>query len=241
MKITVDNVSYDYGTKRALSEVTFTLHSGLNILLGPNGAGKSTLYSLLTGLRKLSQGNILFNDKVMGKHRHEVMSNIGVVFQENTLDIDLTVAQNLSYFAALHGMDTNAALKNIDSVLSELELHERLNEKVRSLNGGHRRRVEIARSLLHKPNFLLFDEPTVGLDVDSRRLILKFVHNYINTNQSIVLWATHLLEEVQEQDRVLLLSKGRLKGFDTCKQLMIEHQCNNVSELFAKVTQTKKE
>lgn len=241
MKITVDNLSYQYDTKLALADITFTLNSGLNILLGPNGAGKSTLFSLLTGLRKISQGNILFNDKPMGKNRREVMSNIGVVFQENTLDLDLTVEQNLSYFAALHGMDKASAMKNIDYVLSELELHERLNEKVRSLNGGHRRRVEIARSLLHKPNFLLFDEPTVGLDVDSRKLILEFVHNYIVSNQSIVLWATHLLEEVQEEDRVLLLSKGRLKGFDTCKQLMIEHHCNNVSGLFAKVTQSKKE
>ena len=226
--------------KNALNEVSFELKEGLNILLGPNGAGKSTLFSLLTGLRKVNAGEITFNQQKMDKNRQSILSKIGVVFQENTLDLDLTVKQNFSYFASLHGLSEKDALANIDDVLEQLALQDRLDEKVRNLNGGHRRRVEIARSLLHQPTFLLFDEPTVGLDIASRKLILNFVRAYIKQHQSIVLWATHLLEEVELDDVLLLLIDGEVKGFDQCAALLKSYEVETVANLFNKLSHKKR-
>mgnify|MGYP000073648055 FL=1 len=175
----------------------------------------------------------------MEKHRKTILSKIGVVFQENTLDLDLTVKQNLEYFASLHGLSESKALGNIADVLQQLGLSDRLNEKVRNLNGGHRRRVELARSLLHKPSFLLLDEPTVGLDIASRRLILNFVRNYIKEHRAIVFWATHLLEEVQPEDELLLLIDGNIKDFARCQSLLTKYSVDNVSELFTLLTELK--
>jgi len=239
MQLDVKNVSHSYGTDWALDDVSFTLNSGLNILLGANGAGKSTLFSLMTGLTKLSKGNITYSGKTLSKDRQHVLSRLGVVFQQNTLDLDLTIKQNIAYFASLHGLSTRTALSNIDSVLHQLALSSRLNDKVRNLNGGHRRRVELARSLIHQPQYLLFDEPTVGLDIDSRKLILSFVHNYVNTTKCLVLWATHLLEEVSPNDNVLVMASGRLIDMDTCENLLQAHQANSVDALFRKLTQAK--
>lgn len=239
MTISVSQLSHQYTNKLVLSELSFDLQEGFNILLGPNGAGKSTLLSLLTGLRKVQTGSISFNQQKMEKQRKVILSKMGVVFQENTLDLDLSVKQNLEYFAALHGLAGAKALANIADVLDQLGLNERLNEKVRNLNGGHRRRVEIARCLLHQPRFLLLDEPTVGLDIASRRLILNFVRYYVKQHRAIVLWATHLLEEIQIEDSLLLLIDGQMKDFAKCDSLLSKYSVNNVSELFTHLTEVK--
>ncbi len=240
MRLQVENLSYHFGNKKALNNVSFSLSSGFNILLGPNGAGKSTLFSLLTGLRRVSEGRILINELSMKSQRQNVMRHLGVVFQENTLDLDLTVYQNLDYFASLHGLKTENALTRIEDVLEHLGLSSRLGDKVRSLNGGHRRRLEIARSLLHQPSCLLFDEPTVGLDIESRQLILTFVHEYVKRTDALVLWATHLLEEVAQDDHLLLLANGELKGDDVCGNLIAANGVDTVSALFNKYTKKDK-
>ena len=222
MTIEARNLSFRYGDKPVLKEVSFTLTSGgFHALLGPNGAGKSTLFGLLTRLLALQQGDILMAGQSLKKQPAEAMRKIGVVFQQNALDLDLTVRQNLLYHAALHGLSRKEARLRGDHELERFQLLERANEPVRKLNGGHRRRVEIARALLHEPSLLLLDEPTVGLDVASRRGLNNHVRTLCESDGLTVLWATHLIEEVRPEDRVLILHEGKLladgAGHDICE------------------------
>ncbi|MGM0772640.1 MAG: ABC transporter ATP-binding protein [Pseudomonadota bacterium] len=222
MTIEARNLSFHYGDKPVLKEVSLTLTSGgFHALLGPNGAGKSTLFGLLTRLLALQQGDILMAGQSLKKQPAEAMRQIGVVFQQNALDLDLTVRQNLLYHAALHGLSRKEARLRGDRELERFQLLDRANEPVRKLNGGHRRRVEIARALLHEPSLLLLDEPTVGLDVASRRGLNDHVRTLCESDGLTVLWATHLIEEVRPEDRVLILHEGKLladgAGHDICE------------------------
>src|SRR5210317_180201 len=166
----VSGVCFSFGSRRALDEVTFSIpEAQFCALLGPNGAGKSTLFNLLTRLLTTPTGEIAIAGYDLKKHPRLALSRLGIVFQQPTLDLDLTVRQNLRYFAALHGLSGARAAQRIDFCLDRLEMLERSGEKARSLNGGHRRRAEIARALLPEPDVLLLDEPTVGLDTAARR------------------------------------------------------------------------
>lgn len=211
MSIEVDRVSFQYGRRPVLREVSFDLTPGaFHAMLGPNGAGKSTLFGLITRLLALQTGDIKLRGRSLRKQPAAAMQEIGVVFQQNALDMDLTVRQNLMYHAALHGLSRKAARQRCDEELARFELTERGNDAVRQLNGGHRRRVEIARALLHRPGLLLLDEPTVGLDVPSRQGLNAHVRRLCAEDGLTVLWATHLIEEVERQDRVLILHEGQL-------------------------------
>lgn len=221
MTIEARNISFRYGDKPVLKEVSFALTSGrFHALLGPNGAGKSTLFGLLTRLLALQNGELFLSGQSLKKQPSQAMRQIGVVFQQNALDLDLTVRQNLQYHAALHGLSRKEARVRGDRELARFELLERASEPVRKLNGGHRRRVEIARALLHEPSLLLLDEPTVGLDVASRRGLNEHVRTLCDEVGLTVLWATHLIEEVRQDDRVLILHEGKLladgAGHDIC-------------------------
>lgn len=174
----ITDLKFRYGTKEALKGVSFDIATGqFCALLGPNGAGKSTLFSLLTGLLSTPDGSIEIGGFDICRNPRAALAQMGVVFQQTTLDLDLTVAQNLRYFAALHGLSGQTAASRIDEALDRLGMRERAAEKVRALNGGHRRRTEIARALLHRPAVMLLDEPTVGLDAPARNAITNHVHD----------------------------------------------------------------
>ncbi|MBI6629147.1 ABC transporter ATP-binding protein [Pontibaca salina] len=208
--LSVRNVSYRFGAKVALDDVSFDLEVGrFAALLGPNGAGKSTLFALLTRLLVTRQGQIFVAGFDVRAAPRAALARIGVVFQQSTLDLDMTVARNLSYFAALQGLSGAAAQASIDAALDRLDMRERAGETVRALNGGHRRRMEIARALVHGPEVLLLDEPTVGLDTASRRAITAHVHDLAEDGLT-VLWATHLVDEIRPTDDVVVLHKGRV-------------------------------
>ena len=208
MTLSVSNLSFSYGTKTALKGVSFTLAPGFSALLGPNGAGKSTLFALLTRLFTAPGAHIEIAGHDLNANPRRALAALGVVFQQPTLDLDLTVRQNLKYFAALHGLRGADASHRIDAALSRLDMRERAHEKVRKLNGGHRRRTEIARVLLHEPQVLLLDEPTVGLDAASRAAITDHVHGLAEDGMT-VLWATHLTDEISDNDHLLILHQGQ--------------------------------
>ena len=237
MTIEASNLSFRYGDKPVLREVSFVLTSGrFHALLGPNGAGKSTLFGLLTRLLALQQGDILLAGQSLKKQPAEAMRQIGVVFQQNALDLDLTVRQNLQYHAALHGLSRKEARVRVDRELERFSLEDRANDAVRQLNGGHRRRVEIARALLHNPSLLLLDEPTVGLDVASRKALNEHVRTLCDEDGLTVLWATHLIEEVRSDDRVLILHQGQLLADGNGQAICEAEGTRDLAETFHSLT-----
>ena len=235
--LTVEGLSYAYGKKRALDGIGFSVAPGqCAILLGPNGAGKTTLFSLITRLYDSREGRIRIAGHDLRKASSRALAELGVVFQQPTLDLDLTVEQNLRYHADLHGLARREAAARIRAELERQGMYQRRKEKVRQLNGGHRRRVEIARALLHKPRLLLLDEPTVGLDVPSRKAIVSHVHDLARSGEIAVLWATHLIDEIQEGDRLIVLHEGKIRASGTVPEVLDASGATTVGEAFDRLT-----
>ena len=207
----VTDVSHNFGSFKALDKVSLEVERGsFTVLLGPNGAGKSTLFSLITRLYDNVSGHIDILGADTRRQPTLALRRLGVVFQSRTLDADLSLAQNLYYHAKLHGFSGEEARSRARHVLSVVGLEGRADAKVRTLSGGQARRVEIARSLLHRPALLLLDEPTVGLDIASRESVVKIVRNLVATSGLGVLWATHLIDEIDESDRIVVLHEGKI-------------------------------
>ncbi|MBV2132669.1 ATP-binding cassette domain-containing protein [Pseudomonas sp. MAP12] len=232
----VSGVSFAYGARQALSELDFALAPGrFNALLGPNGAGKSTLIALLTRLYELQGGDIRIGACSVRAKPRQALAQIGVVFQQSTLDLDLSVEQNLRYHAALHGLPRAQAFERIELELARQQLSERRREPVRALNGGHRRRVEIARALLHRPQLLLLDEASAGLDPASRQALNQHVRRLCADDGLTVLWTTHLFDEVQADDPLLILHRGRLVARGTAAS--VAAQGEDLAASFARLTE----
>lgn len=205
------NIGKRYGNRWALRDLSFELQAGqFCALLGPNGAGKSTLFQLLTGLFVPDQGDITVDQIALQRDPAKVLARIGVVFQQQALDLDLTVRRNLKFHADLHGLAHATAQQRISSDCARLDLGAELDRPARELSGGTRRKVELVRALLHRPRLLLMDEATVGLDPKSRKDLIHAVRQDVRERGSCVLWATHWVEEALDADRVMLLHQGQL-------------------------------
>lgn len=234
--LSVEGVSHSYGPRKALDNVSVSVAPGRFVaLLGLNGAGKSTLFSLVTRLFAIQAGRIrLFGHDVV-RQPGEALRLLGVVFQPRTLDLDLSVLQNLTYHAALHGIGARKARTRADEVLARISLSDRANDKVRDLSGGQMRRVEIARALLHRPRLLILDEPTVGLDIKARADILEHVRKLIAEEDVSVVWATHLVDEISDTDDLIVLHRGRVLVQGAV--LDIAHDGEGVRGAFTRLTQ----
>jgi ABC-2 type transport system ATP-binding protein len=199
-----------YGDRTAVDALDLEIAPGRFVaLLGPNGAGKSTLFQMLTGLFAADAGDALVAGHSIGRATHRALRDIGVVFQQSALDLDLSVERNLRFHADLHGLPRARADARIAATCAQLGIAADRSRPVRQLSGGNRRKVELARALMHEPRLLLMDEPTVGLDPASRRDLLAAVRADLAHRGAAVLWATHLVEEAQQADTVLLLHRGR--------------------------------
>ncbi len=235
----VYRLSHSYGARKALSDVSIRVAaSSFTVLLGLNGAGKSTLFALVTRLFNAQRGEIRIFGHSLQRQPGAALKQLGVVFQARTLDLDLSVLQNLLYHAALHGMSGREARGRAGEVLEHVALGGRAHDKARSLSGGQMRRVEIARALLHKPRLLLLDEPTVGLDIEARADIVRHVRNLVASEGISVLWATHLIDEVLETDRVIVLHKGAVRAQGCVTEVVRSAGANNIGAAFAKLTHT---
>jgi ABC-2 type transport system ATP-binding protein len=212
-----------YGPKVALQSVSLSLYPGQFVaLLGPNGAGKSTLVQLLSGLFVPDQGELSLLGFDLRRDAPKALASLGVVFQQSSLDLDLSIRANLLFHTDLHGIARKTALPRIAEGLQQHGLQDQAATAVRALSGGNRRKVELIRALLHQPRFLLMDEATVGLDPASRQDLMRSVQALTQAGDTAVLWATHLVDEVVNADRVLVLNQGLIVFDGTPAELMAQ-------------------
>jgi ABC-2 type transport system ATP-binding protein len=239
MALLVEQVSHSYGSRKALDNVSLAVAAGsFTALLGLNGAGKSTLFSIITRLFGLQGGRIRIFGHDIEKAPGAALRCMGVVFQPRTLDLDLSVTQNLLYHAALHGIGSGEARIRSNELLTRIGLAERSGSKVRDLSGGQMRRLEIARALLHRPHLLLLDEPTVGLDVKARADILTHVRGLVAEQGIGVLWATHLLEEIEPSDGLVVLHQGQVLAEGSVAHVVEAAKSADLYSAFARLTET---
>jgi ABC-2 type transport system ATP-binding protein len=233
----LDTVVKTYGAIRAVDGVSFQAAAGEFVaLLGPNGAGKTTLFQLLSGLFVPDSGRIEIMSHDMRRNPVPALAKLGIVFQQPTLDLELTVTGNLLFHAGLHGIPRAVAKARIENELARLGLAERAHDKAAQLSGGNRRRVELARALLHQPRVLLMDEPTVGLDPGSRSELLKLILSLRAERSVAVLWATHLCDEVPNADRVIILHHGKVLADTTPASLVAQAGATTIEQAFLAMT-----
>jgi ABC-2 type transport system ATP-binding protein len=235
--IEFSGVSHRYGNRLALREISFRVPPGtFAVVLGPNGAGKTTLFLLPARLLPLQEGGIRVYGFELTAQPRAALRRMGFVFQEPTLDLDLTVREILRYHASLHGLGRRAANDRIDLELAAAGLGHLADRRARHLSGGERRRIEIVRALIHRPSLLLLDEPTAGLDVASRTALLARARAMAAEHGRAVLWTTHLLEEVSEADHVLVLHGGCIVAGGRPRDINARLGAASLAESFARLT-----
>ena len=235
--LSIDGISHAYGPRRALVDVSFTVApASFTALLGLNGAGKSTLFSLITRLFGIQAGHIGIFGHDISRSPGEALRLLGVVFQPRTLDLDLSLTQNLLYHAALHGIGRREAGARAAELLGRIGLADRAGSKVRDLSGGQMRRLEIARALLHRPRLLLLDEPTVGLDVKARADIISHVRQLVMDQGIGVLWATHLFDEITANDDLVVLHQGKVLAKGPVGRVIADAGAQDVNSAFMRLT-----
>jgi ABC-2 type transport system ATP-binding protein len=237
LALLVEGLSKSYGPRRALDNVSLSVGRGQFVaLLGPNGAGKSTLFQLLSGLFGADAGRIVVAGHDLKSHPTLALARFGIVFQQPTLDLELSVEANLRFHAGLHGMPSALARSRAADLLEQFGLSARARDPARALSGGTRRRLELARALMHEPTILLMDEATVGLDPASRLDLLRIVSDMRTRRGVAVLWATHLCEEVAEADRVIVLHQGHVLKDCTPATLLRDTDKTTLVDAFVSLT-----
>lgn len=213
--VVVEGVTYRYGERLALCDVTFDVREGeIFGLLGPNGGGKTTLFRILSTALVPRGGRVRILGEDVADHPQAVRWHIGVVFQSPSLDNKLTVAENLRHHGHLYGLRGRALDRAIADLLVRFDLADRAKDRVETLSGGLKRRVEIAKALLHRPRLLLLDEPTTGLDPRARLDVWAYLRS-LRTQQGLTLvFTTHYLDEGELCDRLAILDEGRLVALD---------------------------
>lgn len=230
-----------YGAKLALKAVSMSLYPGQFVaLLGPNGAGKSTLVQLLSGLFVPDKGDLSVLGFDIRKNAPKALAGLGVVFQQSSLDLDLSIRANLLFHTDLHGMARKTALARIQAGLEQHGLQGQEGVPVRALSGGNRRKVELIRALLHQPKFLLMDEATVGLDPASRHDLMRSVEKLAKAGEVAVLWATHLVDEVANADRVLVLNQGEIVFDGLPSELVAQSGGLSLEQAFLQLCQSSR-
>lgn len=218
--ITVQNLTKRFKKLTAVDEVSFDVNSAeIFGFLGPNGAGKTTTVSMLVTLLRPTSGRVLIGNHDLVKEQAAVRKQIGVVFQQSTLDDRLTAAENLDFHAVLYHVPANERKRRIQDALELVQLADRGKDLVRQFSGGMKRRLEIARALLHSPRILFLDEPTIGLDPPNRRQLWDHLLN-LRTQEGVTIFlTTHYMEEAEYADRIAIMNQGKIIALDGLNQL----------------------
>lgn len=235
--LVIDSLTKSFGQRRAVDDVSFSVAPGEFVaLLGPNGAGKSTLFQMLSGLFVADGGTARVAGHDIGLEPIKALAELAIVFQQPALDLDLSVAANLQFQTDLHGIPRAEAKRRIAHWLDRFKLAERAGELCRSLSGGTRRKVELARALLSQPQLLLMDEATVGIDPASRAVILADVKALCRERAMGVLWATHLVDEAEAADRIVVMAAGTVRFDGAASALMKQTSHDTLLKAFLHLT-----
>lgn len=214
--IDVSSVSHRYGSRTAVDKLSLSVLAGeIFVFLGPNGSGKTTLFRVLSTLIPLQSGEITMLGYSLRNEVGPIRSRLGVVFQAPSLDKKLTVSENLYHQGKLYGLSGAGLRTRCEEMLSALGIADRSRELTETLSGGMRRRVELAKGLLHRPQLLLLDEPSTGLDPGARSDLWKYLEQIRQNDGVTIVLTTHLLEEADRADRIAIMHDGRLAALDT--------------------------
>ena len=214
--IKIDNLTKTYGSLKAVDDLSFEIRKGeLFAFLGVNGAGKSTTINIICGQLKKDEGTVIIDELNLDDDLAKIKKKIGVVFQASILDPQLTVKDNLEIKASLYGLSRKEIKSRVSELAEILDFKSYLNRPLAKLSGGQKRRIDIARALLNKPDILILDEPTTGLDPQTRKMIWAVITKLRKENNMTVLLTTHYMEEASEADYVVIIDQGKMVAHGT--------------------------
>ena len=236
--IQVKNLVKNFKEIKAVSDISFDVEEGeIFALLGPNGAGKSTTIKILTTLLQATAGEVFINGFDIKKDPDDIRRSFGIVFQDPSLDDELTAYENMSFHGSLYGVDKKVRTERIQQLLNMVDLWDRRDDLVKHFSGGMKRRLEIARGLLHHPKIIFLDEPTIGLDPQTRNHIWDYVKK-LNKDEGItVVFTTHYMDEAEKvSDRIVIVDHGKIVKGGTSEELKREAMANSLEEAFLHFT-----
>lgn len=214
--ISVEHLIKKFGKLTAVNDISFAVEEGeLFGFLGPNGAGKTTAISILCTLMRATSGSASVNGFDVVRQQSKVRESIGLVFQDPSLDIQLTAMENLKFHALIYNVPASVRQQRMDQMLKVVELWDRRNDIVKTFSGGMKRRLELARGLLHHPRVLFLDEPTLGLDPQTRNRLWEFILELRRTAGITIFLTTHYMDEAENADRIAIIDHGNIVALDT--------------------------
>lgn len=236
--ITVSGLTKKFKDFTAVDNISFNVKKGeVFAFLGPNGAGKSTTIKILTTLLKPSGGKIMINGNDPAKNKDAVRKSFGIVFQDPSLDSDLTALENMQYHSVLYKVPKDVRVKRIEELLRFVELWDRKNDMVKTFSGGMKRRLEVARGLLHHPGIMFLDEPTLGLDPQTRNHIWNYLLEICEKENMTVFFTTHYMAEAEKvADRIAIIDHGRIVAMGSLDELEKQTGTNSLEEAFIAIT-----
>ena len=222
----------------AVDNISFDVNAGeIFAFLGPNGAGKSTTIKMLTTLLRPTAGSLFLAGHDVMKEQDDARKVFGIVFQDPSLDDELTAYENLELHAVLYGVDKKSMRHRIEELMTLVELWDRRDSRVKTFSGGMKRRLEIARGLLHHPKVLFLDEPTLGLDAQTRKLLWNYVEKLNESEGMTIFFTTHYLEEAEAiADRIAIIDHGKIVAMGTTEELKQQTNTSNLEEAYLSLT-----
>lgn len=239
--IEAKNLTKKFGDFTAVDKVSFSVQKGgIFAFLGPNGAGKTTTIKMLTTLLKPTEGEVFLNGHNVAENPNETRKSFGIVFQDPSLDNELTAFENMQFHAILYSLPKPVYQNRIKELLDLVELSDRRDSFVKNFSGGMKRRLEIARGLLHHPKVLFLDEPTLGLDPQTRNHIWTHIKNLNKKEQVTIFFTTHHMEEVERMaQRIAIIDHGKILVIGTIKEILKKAKAKKLEDAFIKLTGSK--